>query len=136
MAARSSEATTTTTSQHAVVEQKREKAKMPFWNRQRSETLAAYLFLLPYLFVLLVFFALVSVYGVGLSFFTVDLGFTPPQFVGLHNYQVLFNQLFTDPSLSPFWISLVNIFKFTVIVVIGQTILALILAMLLQTLVH
>ena len=104
--------------------------------RRRGETLAAYLFLTPYLFVLIVFFALVSVYGIGLSLFTVDLGFTPPQFVGFHNYQVLFSQLFINPSLSPFWISIVNIFKFTVIVVIGQTILALVLAMLLQTLVR
>lgn len=104
--------------------------------RRRGETLAAYLFLTPYLFVLIVFFALVSVYGIGLSLFTVDLGFTLPQFVGFHNYQVLFSQLFTNPSLSPFWISIVNIVKFTVIVVIGQTILALVLAMLLQTLVR
>lgn len=104
--------------------------------RRGGETLAAYLFLLPYLFVLLVFFALVAIYGVGLSFFTVDLGFTPPEFVGFHNYQVLFTQLFTNPSLSPFWISMVNIVKFTVIVVSVQTALALILALLLQTLVR
>ena len=105
--------------------------------RQRyGETLAAYLFLTPYLLVLLVFFALVSFYGVGLSLFTVDLGFTPPQFVGLHNYQVLFTQLFTNPSLSPFWISMVNILKFTAIVVSAQTALALLLAVLLQTLVR
>ena len=136
MAAQPAKSTTTTTSRHGVVEGKHGRAKMPSLNRQRSETLAAYLFLTPYLCVLLVFFALVSFYGVGLSLFTVDLGFTPPQFVGLHNYQILFNQLFTDPSLSPFWISLVNIFKFAVIVVIGQTFLALILAMLLQTLIR
>jgi multiple sugar transport system permease protein len=103
---------------------------------RRGETLAAYMFLAPYLLVLVVFFALVSLYGIGLSLFSVDLGFTPPQFVGLHNYQVLFQQLFTNPGLSPFWISLVNILKFTIIVVIGQTILALILAMLLQTLIR
>lgn len=112
-------------------EEKRVRAR-----RRGGETLAAYLFLSPYLFVLLVFFALVSFYGVGLSLFTVDLGFTPPQFVGFHNYQVLFNQLFTDPSLSPFWISIVNIIKFTIIVVSVQTALALVLAMLLQTLVR
>ncbi len=110
--------------------------KTPRSRRQRGEALAAYLFLAPYLFVLIVFFALVSVYGVGLSLFTVDLGFTPPQFVGLHNYQVLFTQLFTDPSLSPFWISIVNIIKFTVIVVSVQTALALAMALLLQTLVR
>lgn len=104
--------------------------------RQRSETLVAYLFLTPYLLVMLVFLVLVALYGIGLSLFTVDLGFTPPQFVGLHNYQVLFNQLFTNPTLSPFWISIVNIFKFTIIVVIGQTILALLLALLLQAVVR
>lgn len=103
---------------------------------RRGETLAAYAFLAPYLLVLCVFFALVSLYGIGLSLFSIDLGFTPPRFVGLHNYQVLFQQLFTNPGLSPFWISLVNILKFTAIVVIGQTALALILAMLLQTLVR
>lgn len=104
--------------------------------RQRRETLTAYLFLTPYLLVMLVFVVLVAIFGIGLSLFTVDLGFTPPQFVGLHNYDVLFNQLFTDPSLSLFWISIVNILKFTVIVVIGQTVLALLLALLLQTVVR
>ncbi|HET8842989.1 MAG TPA: hypothetical protein VFN35_16115, partial [Ktedonobacteraceae bacterium] len=69
--------------------------------RQREETRTAYLFLAPYIFVLVVFFALVAIYGIGLSFFSIDLGFTPPEFVGFHNYQVLFNQLFTNPSLSP-----------------------------------
>src|SRR5690349_19261071 len=102
----------------------------------RGETLSAYLFLAPYLFVLLVFFVLVSFYGIGLSLFTVDLGFTPPVFVGFRNYEALFNQLFTNPALSPFWISIVNIFKFTVVVVTGQTILALVLTLLLQTLVR
>ena len=107
-----------------------------FSRRQRRETLTAYLFLTPYLLVMLVFLVLVAFYGVGLSLFTVDLGFTPPQFVGFHNYEVLFNQLFTNPSLSPFWISIVNIFKFTVIVVAGQTALALLLALLLQAVVR
>lgn len=104
--------------------------------RRHGETVAAYLFLAPYILVLLVFFALVSVYGVGLSLFTVDLGFTPPQFVGLHNYQVLFEQLWTEPALSPFWISIVNIVKFTAVVVSVQTALALAMALLLQTLVR
>lgn len=138
MATQPVESPGTPTSLVAAVEQRRSRraSKTPGPRRQRGETLAAYLFLAPYLFVLIVFFALVSFYGVGLSLFTVDLGFTPPQFVGFHNYQVLFTQLFTNPSLSPFWISIVNIIKFTVIVVIGQTILALILAMLLQMLVR
>ncbi|HEX7735707.1 MAG TPA: sugar ABC transporter permease [Ktedonobacteraceae bacterium] len=104
--------------------------------RQRRETLTAYLFLTPYLLVMLVFLVLVALYGIGLSLFKVDLGFTPPEFVGSHNYEVLFNQLVTDPALSPFWISLVNILKFTLIVVCGQTVLALLLAMLLQKVVR
>ncbi len=99
--------------------------------RRASETLSAYLFLLPYLLVLLVFTIGVAIYGIGLSLFTVDLGFTPPQFVGFHNYQILFNQL-ADFANSYFWISMVNIIKYVVVIVIGQTILALALAVILQ----
>lgn len=132
------EATTTVASPDAMEKQKGKRYVRDAWNsrRQSRETLAAYLFLTPYLLVMLVFLVLVAFYGVGLSLFTVDLGFTPPQFVGFHNYEVLFNQLFTNPSLSPFWISIVNIFKFTVFVVIGQTVLALFLALLLQKVVR
>lgn len=100
--------------------------------RSRRDTLTAYLFLTPYLFVLIVFFIITAAYGIGLSLFSVDIGFTAPQFVGFQNYQRLFSQLFTDPSLSLFWISMVNILKFAVVVIIGQTILALILALILQ----
>src|SRR5579859_1094002 len=100
--------------------------------RSGRDTLTAYIFLAPYLFVLLVFLIITSLYGIGLSFFTVDIGFTAPQFVGFQNYQRLFSQLFNDPSLSLFWISMVNILKFVVVVIIGQTILALILALILQ----
>jgi multiple sugar transport system permease protein len=101
--------------------------------RLGRDTLTAYLFLTPYLFVLLVFLIFASLYGLGLSLFQVDIGFTAPQFVGFQNYQRLFEQLFTNPSLSLFWISMANIFKFVIAVVIGQTILALILALILQT---
>lgn len=100
--------------------------------RLGRDTLTAYLFLTPYLFVLLVFFIFASLYGLGLSLFKVDIGFTTPEFVGFQNYQRLFEQLFTNPSLSLFWISMVNILKFVIAVVIGQTILALILALILQ----
>jgi multiple sugar transport system permease protein len=99
-----------------------------------SETLTAYLFLTPYLIVLLVFLIYVALYGVGLSFFKVDIGFTAPVFVGLRNYTFLFTQL-THPQLSDFWISIYNIIRFTFFVVLGQTILALLMALLLQTLV-
>jgi multiple sugar transport system permease protein len=100
--------------------------------RLGRDTLTAYLFLAPYLFVLFVFLIFASIYGLGLSLFKVDIGFTTPEFVGFQNYQRLFEQLFTDPSLSLFWISMVNIIKFVIGVVIGQTILALILALILQ----
>ena len=100
--------------------------------RSGRDTLTAYLFLAPYLFVLIVFLIITSLYGIGLSFFSVDIGFTAPQFVGFQNYERLFTQLFTNPSLSLFWISMVNILKFVVVVVIGQTILALVLALVLQ----
>jgi multiple sugar transport system permease protein len=98
-----------------------------------GETLAAYLFLLPYLFVLCVFILFVAVYGVGLSLFSLDIGFTPPVFVGLHNYQILWNQL-SNLGLSDFWTSMINILKFVVVIVVGQTILALVLAVILQAL--
>src|SRR5690348_2315150 len=74
--------------------------------RLGRDTLTAYLFLTPYLFVLLVFLIFASLYGLGLSLFSVDIGFTAPQFVGFQNYQRLFEQLFTNPGLSPFWISM------------------------------
>jgi multiple sugar transport system permease protein len=96
-----------------------------------GETLAAYLFLLPYLIVLIVFILFVALYGIGLSLFSLDIGFTGPIFVGLHNYQILFNQL-SNVGLSDFWTSMINILKFVVVIVTGQTILALVLAVLLQ----
>ncbi len=98
---------------------------------RKGETLAAYLFLAPYLIVLCVFTIFVSLYGVGLSLFNVDIGFTTPQFVGLHYYQLLFSQL-ADIGNSDFWTSMINVFKYVIGVVIGQTILALVLAVLLH----
>ncbi len=98
---------------------------------RKGETLTAYLFLAPYLIVLCVFTLFVSLYGVGLSLFKVDVGFTAPEFVGLHYYQLLLSQL-GDISNSDFWTSMINVLKYVVGVVIGQTILALVLAVLLQ----
>ena len=105
------------------------------YSKRRADTLTAYLFLTPYLLVLIVFLIIVAIYGISLSLFRVDIGFTAPTFVGFRNYTLLFNQL-SDVSLSDFWTSMINIVKFTFFVVIGQTILALILAMLLQTVVR
>ena len=98
---------------------------------RRGETLAAYLFLLPYLLVIGVFLVFVSIYGIGLSLFRVDIGFTAPEFVGFHYYQALFSQL-SDVANSDFWTSMLNIIKFVVVIVTFQTILALVLAVLLQ----
>ncbi|GCE19039.1 carbohydrate ABC transporter permease [Dictyobacter kobayashii] len=99
--------------------------------KERAEAIAAYLFLAPYLFVLLVFSLIVSIYGIGLSFFRIDLGFSGATYVGFKNYIQLFSQL-SNPGLSDFWTSMGNILRFTVFVVILQTILALILALLLH----
>lgn len=96
-----------------------------------GEVLSAYLFMLPYLLVLFVFIVFVSIYGVGLSLFQLDIGFTGPVFVGLRNYQILFNQL-ANPTLSNFWTSMGNIIEYVVVIVIGQTALALFLAVILQ----
>ncbi len=96
-----------------------------------GETLSAYLFLAPYLIVLGVFTIFVSLYGIGLSLFRVDIGFTTPQFVGLHYYQLLFQQL-GDVTNSDFWTSMLNIIKYTFFTVIGVTCFALILAVLLH----
>ncbi len=98
---------------------------------RKGETLSAYLFLAPYLIVLCVFTLFVSLYGVGLSLFNIDVGFGNAQFVGLHYYQLLFSQL-SDIGNSDFWTSMINVFKYVVGVVIGQTILALILAVVLH----
>lgn len=99
--------------------------------RQRRETLTAYLFLTPYLVVLGVFTIFAIFYVFGLSLFKLDIGFTAPEFVGTRNYEILFQQL-SAPFDSDFWVSMINILKFTVVVVIGETILALLLAVLLQ----
>lgn len=100
--------------------------------RRRGETLTAYLFLIPYFIAIGIFMIVVAVYGVGLSFFKVDIGFTAPEFIGLRNYQNLFQQL-SYAGDSDFWISMGNILRFVVVVVIGETILALLMALLLQS---
>jgi multiple sugar transport system permease protein len=97
-----------------------------------SEAIAAYLFLAPYLILLAVFTIFAVIYGFYLSFFRVDLGFSAPVFIGLRNYTSLWNQLFYHGGVGDFWISMINIVKYAVAVVIGQTIFALVLALLLH----
>jgi multiple sugar transport system permease protein len=96
-----------------------------------GETVSAYLFLAPYLIILGTFTVFVALYGIGLSFFKVDIGFTTPTFVGFRYYGLLFQQL-SDVANSDFWTSMLNIIKYTFFDVIGVTILALMLAVLLH----
>ena len=78
-----------------------------------------------------VFLVFVSLYGIGLSLFRVDIGFTAPEFVGFHYYQAIFSQL-SDIADSDFWISMINIIKFVAVIVTFQTLLALVRAVVLQ----
>src|SRR5262249_7490425 len=98
-------------------------------SRKLRETLTAYGFLAPYLLILATFTLIATVYAFYLSFFSVDFGFTEPEFIGMKNYQ----HIWTDLTHSgDFFISLKNIVFYTVGVVIVQTILALGLALLLN----
>jgi multiple sugar transport system permease protein len=100
--------------------------------RNSGETTSGYLFLAPYLIVLAIFTLFAVLYGFYLSFFRVDIGFGAPEFIGLRNYQAIWNQLFYTGGVGDFWISMINIVKYVAIVVTGQTIFALILALLLN----
>lgn len=94
--------------------------------RVRSEALAAYLFILPYLLVTLIFTLGVIIYAIYISFTKFDL-YTPPQWVGLENYVKAL-------SLNGQFIrSLVNVIWYVIIVVPLQTSLALALAILINT---
>jgi multiple sugar transport system permease protein len=89
---------------------------------QSSQTLTAYLFLLPALFVLGTFFIVPILYAIFLSFQKVQLlGNVNYQFVGLRN----FGRLWDDDRV---WIALKNTVEYVAIVVPCQTMLALILA--------
>jgi len=97
-----------------------------------STSVAAYIFLSPYLILLSVFTIFAVLYGLFLSFFTVDIGINAPVFVGFRNYVTLWNQLFYSGGVGDFWIAMLNGLKFAVVVVSGQTALALLLALLLH----
>ncbi|GAC1551008.1 MAG: sugar ABC transporter permease [Herpetosiphon sp.] len=92
----------------------------------RSETITAYVFLLPYLIT-------TAIFTVGLLLYAFYISFTDMQstlqkavnFVGIKNYI----SAFSDPE---FRISLLNVFWYFVIVTTGQTILAILFAVLLN----
>ena len=94
--------------------------------RVRSEALAAYLFILPYLLVTLIFTLGVIIFAIYISFTKFDL-YTPPQWVGLENYVKALS------LKGQFVRSLVNVIWYVIIVVPLQTSLALALAILINT---
>lgn len=89
-----------------------------------GEKIAPYVLLAPFLFTLIVFFGYAFVRVVYFSFTSYDL-FSPPQWVGLKNYVNVFRDL-------DFGRALKNSLTFMVIVTTAQTILALLLALLLN----
>lgn len=91
--------------------------------------LTAYAFLAPYLIVLVVFTLIAVLYAFYLSFYRVNLGIEAPVFRGLKNYQNIWFDLTHDGD---FKVGLINGVKYTVGVVILQTVLGLALAMLLN----
>lgn len=89
--------------------------------RKRSETLTAYAFLAPYLFIFFTFTVFAIVYAFYLSFTRYNL-LTPPQWWGLEGYQRVFeDRLFIQKALP-------NTLKYVAIVVPFQTVLSLVLA--------
>jgi len=97
------------------------------WGDQgrRQETLAAYLFLSPYLLITIVFTVGVLLFALYIAFFEYDI-FTAPKFVGAANFVKAF-------KTKDFLQSLVNVGWYAVIVTVIQTSLALLLAVLLSS---
>lgn len=92
----------------------------------KRETLAAWLFILPSMIGFIVFYAMPAVRGVLISFTDWDL-LTPANPVGLDNYQ----RLITD---SDFWQSLLVTLSYVVINIFVQTVLAILIAVLMDRL--
>ena len=93
--------------------------------RRVQESLAAYLFLLPFLLLLAIFFAYATVRAFIFSFTNYDL-FHPAQFVGLKNYVDLFRD-------GDFIAALRNSVLFSILVTVLQTFFALVMASALNT---
>ncbi len=89
-------------------------------NARRSDTVAAYSFLTPFLLLLLIFFGYATVRAVYFSFTDYDL-FTTPNWVGFDNYLDLFQDAL-------FLSALRNSILFALIVTVAQTFLALVMA--------
>jgi len=91
---------------------------------RRGDNLAAYLFLLPFLVLLVVFFGYAALRAVYFSFTDYDM-FNPPSWVGLRNYRQLFES-------SLFLAALRNTVLYAVVVTAVQTFLALVMAAILN----
>ncbi|HWE61959.1 MAG TPA: sugar ABC transporter permease, partial [Chloroflexota bacterium] len=102
------------------------------WRKALRRNLAAYLFLAPYLFILLVFTLGAAVFGLALSLYHVNYGIDQPRFIGLDNFRYMWDQFQNNRDNFEFAISLRNILQYAVVVIIGQTVLALCYALLLN----
>jgi multiple sugar transport system permease protein len=100
--------------------------KRSMWRnpRARREAIAAYMFLSPYLLVTIIFTVGVFVFAIYVSFTDFNL-FTTPEWAGLKHYRTVLDD-------EKFLRSLVNTLYYAVIVVSFQTVLALLLAVLLN----
>lgn len=96
----------------------------------RTELLAGYAFLAPYLLVTLTFTIGVILFALYISFTNYDI-FSQPTWAGLDNYAAAF-QGFTNSTKRAFLQSLYNAFWYTLLVVPTQTFLAILMAVLLN----
>mgnify|MGYP001266193131 CR=1 FL=1 len=94
--------------------------------RKRYANLAGYTLLMPAMAAVLVFILVPIAYAFVLMFFKVDMLSGTRTFVGLNNFQEIFN----DPK---FWAAFRNTFKYVIVVVPTQTIIAMVLAALLNS---
>jgi len=94
--------------------------------KKRYNNIQGYSFLMPALVVILVFTLVPIAYAFFMMFFKVDLLSGTRTFVGFGN----FGKIFSDPK---FWASFQNTFKYVAVVVPIQTIIAMILAALLNS---
>lgn len=94
--------------------------------RKRNANLAGYTLLMPAMAAVLIFILVPIVYAFTLMFFKVDMLSGTRTFVGLNNFQEIFND-------SKFWAAFRNTFKYVIIVVPTQTIIAMVLAALLNS---
>src|ERR1051325_491465 len=99
--------------------------------KRRTNLIMGYLFLVPYLLIMMTFTLGVLLFAVYISFNSYDI-FTPPKWVGLANYAKAFRG-FYDPAQKDFVQALYNVFWYTIIVVPIQTAIAILLAVLLNT---